>query len=211
MAQRVKCLPETQEIQVWSLGQEDPLEKEVAAHSSTLAWKFPWTEEPGRLQSMGSQRVGHDWATSFISFVCSVRYLQIVTVLLCPFQFGCLLFIFRTQFLCLIGLLILCWIKLVRMGFLVLVLIIEEKLLAFNHQICYQLWSCHIWPLLGSYIPFKPTLLRYFIMNRYWILSNTFFCICWDGNLIFVLHFVVYHIDLWTLNHPLILWINPIW
>ena len=45
---------------VGSLGGEDPLEKEVATHSSTLAWKIPWTEEPGRLQSMGSQRVGHD-------------------------------------------------------------------------------------------------------------------------------------------------------
>ena len=43
-----------------SLGQEDPLEKEMAIHSSTVAWKIPWTEEPGRLQSMGSQRVGHD-------------------------------------------------------------------------------------------------------------------------------------------------------
>jgi len=47
-----------------SLGQEDPLEKEMAIHSSTIAWKIPWTEEPGRLQSMGSQRVRHDWATS---------------------------------------------------------------------------------------------------------------------------------------------------
>ena len=46
------------------LGQEDPLEKEMATHSSTLAWKIPWTEKPGRLQSMGLQRVGHDWATS---------------------------------------------------------------------------------------------------------------------------------------------------
>ena len=46
-----------------SLGWEDPLEKEMAARSSTIAWKIPWTEEPGRLQSMGSQRVGHDWAT----------------------------------------------------------------------------------------------------------------------------------------------------
>ena len=45
---------------VQSLGQEDPLEKAMATHSSTLAWKIPWTEEPGRLQSMGSQRVGHD-------------------------------------------------------------------------------------------------------------------------------------------------------
>ena len=53
-----------QETQVWSLGQEDPLEKEMAPHSSTLAWKIPWTEVRGRLQSMVSQRVGHDWATS---------------------------------------------------------------------------------------------------------------------------------------------------
>ena len=47
-----------------SLGREDPLEKEMAPHSSSLAWKIPWTEEPGGLQSMGSQRVGHNWATS---------------------------------------------------------------------------------------------------------------------------------------------------
>ena len=52
-----------QETQVWSLGQEDPLEKEIAIHSSILAWEIPWTEEPGRLQSMGLQRVGHDLAT----------------------------------------------------------------------------------------------------------------------------------------------------
>ena len=53
-----------QETQVQSLGWEDPLEKEMAPHSSKLAWKIPWTEEPGRLQPMGLQRVGHDWATS---------------------------------------------------------------------------------------------------------------------------------------------------
>ena len=47
-------------MQVQSLGQEDPLEKDVATHSSVLAWKIPWTEEPGRLQSMGSHRVRHD-------------------------------------------------------------------------------------------------------------------------------------------------------
>ena len=52
------------ETQVQSLGREDLLEKEMAPHSSTLAWKIPWMEEPGRLQSMGSQRVGHDWVTS---------------------------------------------------------------------------------------------------------------------------------------------------
>ena len=53
MAQTVKCLPAVQETWVRSLGWEDPLEKEMATHSSALAWKIPWTEEPGRLQSMG--------------------------------------------------------------------------------------------------------------------------------------------------------------
>ena len=56
----VKRLPAVRETRVQSLGWEDLLEKETAPHSSTLAWKIPWTEEPGRLQSMGSQRVGHD-------------------------------------------------------------------------------------------------------------------------------------------------------
>ena len=60
VAQMVKRLPSVRETRVRSLGWEDPLEKEMATHSSTLAWKIPWTEEPGRLQSMGSQRVGHD-------------------------------------------------------------------------------------------------------------------------------------------------------
>ena len=56
----IKRLPAMQETWVLSLGQEDPLEKEMATHSSTLAWKIPCTEEPGRLQSMGSQTAGHD-------------------------------------------------------------------------------------------------------------------------------------------------------
>ena len=56
----VKNLPIMQESQVQPLGREDPLEKELATRSSILAWRIPWTEEPGRLQSMGSQRVGHD-------------------------------------------------------------------------------------------------------------------------------------------------------
>ena len=60
VAQMVKCLPAMQETQVQTLGREDPLEKEMAIHSRTLAWKMPWTEEPDRLQSMGLQRVGHD-------------------------------------------------------------------------------------------------------------------------------------------------------
>ena len=56
----VKNLLTTQEMQVQSLGWEDPLEEEMATHSSTLAWRIPWTEEPGRLQFMGPQRLGHD-------------------------------------------------------------------------------------------------------------------------------------------------------
>ena len=63
MAQMVKHLPTMWETRVWSLGWEDPLEKEMATHTSTLAWKIPWMEEPGSLQSIGSRRVGHDWAT----------------------------------------------------------------------------------------------------------------------------------------------------
>ena len=60
----VKSLPAIWEIQVQFLGWVDPLEKEMAAHSNVFAWKIPWMEKPGRLQSMGSQRVGHDWASN---------------------------------------------------------------------------------------------------------------------------------------------------
>ena len=64
VAEAVKRLSTMQKTWVWSLGREDSLEKEMASHSSTLAWNIPWTEKPGRLQSMGSQKVGCDWATS---------------------------------------------------------------------------------------------------------------------------------------------------
>ena len=60
VAQMAKNLPAMQGTQVQSLGQEDPLDKRMATHSNILAWRIPWTEEPGGLQSMGSQRVGHD-------------------------------------------------------------------------------------------------------------------------------------------------------
>ena len=69
VAQLVKNLPAMQETWVQSLGWEDLLEKEKATHSSILAWRIPWTEKPGGLQSTGSQRVGHDCATS-LSFRC---------------------------------------------------------------------------------------------------------------------------------------------
>ena len=63
VAQMVKNLPAVQETRVWSLGWEDPLEEEMASYSSILAWRITWAEEPGGLQSMGPQRVRHDWAT----------------------------------------------------------------------------------------------------------------------------------------------------
>ena len=66
------------ETWVWSLGGEDPLEEGMATHSSILAWRIPWTEEPGGLQSMGSQRVGHDWATKHIFFFFLKHILLIV-------------------------------------------------------------------------------------------------------------------------------------
>ena len=77
VAEMVKNPPAIWETWVQSLGWEDRLEKEMAIHSSIIAWKIPWTEEPGRLQSMGLQRVGHDWATSLLfkmigEFFCRV-------------------------------------------------------------------------------------------------------------------------------------------
>ena len=68
MAQVVKCLPAMRETQVQSLGWEDPMVKEMATHSSILAWRIPRMEEPGRLQSTGSQRGGHDWVTSLSNY-----------------------------------------------------------------------------------------------------------------------------------------------
>ena len=74
----VKNLPAMWETQVWSTGWKDPLKKGMATHSSILAWRIPWTEEPGGLQSMVSQRVGHDWQTD-ISF--HFIYVYIINIL----------------------------------------------------------------------------------------------------------------------------------
>ena len=83
----VKRLSTMLETRVRSLGREDPLGKEMAIHSSTIAWKIPWTEEPGRLQSMGSQRAGHDWATSqrFINWIDLFKKQFIVSSILLRF------------------------------------------------------------------------------------------------------------------------------
>ena len=68
VAQTVESLPAMQETRVQSTGQEDPLEKEMATHSSILAWKIPWMEKPGGLQSTGSLTIGHDWTTIIYFF-----------------------------------------------------------------------------------------------------------------------------------------------
>ena len=77
-AQRVKRVPAMWETQVWSLGQEDPLEKEMATHSSILARRIPWTEQDGRLQSTRLQRVGHNWVTSLKRNI--IESLQILSI-----------------------------------------------------------------------------------------------------------------------------------
>ena len=69
MSQMVKNPPEVQQTQVWSLGWEGPLEKKMATHSSILAWKIPWREEPGGLESMGSKRIRHNRAANTSSFL----------------------------------------------------------------------------------------------------------------------------------------------
>ena len=75
MAQTIKNLPAKQETLVQSLGEEDPLKKGMATHSSILVWRIPWTEEPGRLESMGSHRVGHDLATNTFTFSSATNFI----------------------------------------------------------------------------------------------------------------------------------------
>ena len=89
VAQMVKNLPAMQETQVGSLGQEDPLEKGMATHSSILAWRISWTEESGGLQSMGSQRVWQDWAANTLTFQKVLSFLIYGNqTLLCFFFFS---------------------------------------------------------------------------------------------------------------------------
>ena len=74
------------ETWVWSLGQEDPLEKEMAPHSGILAWRIPWLEEPGGLQSTGLQRVGHNWASSLSLFTLSKYLVYIINAFVSDFH-----------------------------------------------------------------------------------------------------------------------------
>ena len=84
VVQLVKNLPAVQETQVRSLGWEDPLEKEMATHSGILAWEISWTKGPGRLQSMGLQRVGHDWATNTYTYLHLLHFIVILHSATCP-------------------------------------------------------------------------------------------------------------------------------
>ena len=103
----VENLSAKQETRAQSLSQEDPLEKEVATHSSTLAWRILWTEEPGRLQPMGSQRVGHDFVTTyrqqthtfFFIFFSIMVYRRILNIVPCAIQSD-LLFIHSVIIVC---------------------------------------------------------------------------------------------------------------
>ena len=89
VAQMVENLPAMPETQIWSLGWEDPLEKEMATDSSILAWRIPWIEDPGGLQVLGSQRVGHDWVTR--SFTSSLIHLCVYAQVLYAKTLLCLL------------------------------------------------------------------------------------------------------------------------
>ena len=80
MTQMVKNLPAMQGTRVQPLGWKDPLEKGMATHSSILAWRIPWTEGPGGLQSMGLQRLGHDWVTNTFTFTENNMYVQMIRV-----------------------------------------------------------------------------------------------------------------------------------
>ena len=79
VAQMVKNLPAVQEAWLWSLGREDSLKKGMATHSSILAWRIPWTEEAGRLESMGLQRIRHYWVTHIFTFSVSLKEAEIRT------------------------------------------------------------------------------------------------------------------------------------
>ena len=82
VAQMVKNLPAMWETRLWSLGQEDPPEKGMVTHSTVFPWRIPWTEEPGGLPSMGSERIWHNWATNSFSFILEVvpNFMQICYV-----------------------------------------------------------------------------------------------------------------------------------
>ena len=86
VAQLVSNPPAKQETWVWSLGWEDPLEKEMTTHSSILAWRIPWTEKPGRLHPMGSQRVGHDWITNTFTLNFSLKLQHSIKIIFIIWQ-----------------------------------------------------------------------------------------------------------------------------
>ena len=95
VAQMVKNLPARQDTQVWSLGGEDPLEKEIPTHSSILVWRIQWTEEPGGLRSMASQIVRHDWVTSTTITISSLFCKRITPLFFARTLWGWSLMVFH--------------------------------------------------------------------------------------------------------------------
>ena len=143
VAQIVKSLPAVLEAQVWSLGWEDSLEKEMETHSSILVWKIPWTEEPGRLQFMGSQRVRHDWVTSlhFINVGCIDTYNCYVFLLdwsldhyVVSFLISCNFPNFKVYF-------VLTWGLLLQLSFVSHFHGIYFSILSLSVYMCLQVWS----------------------------------------------------------------------
>ena len=106
VTQMVKNLLAEQETQVWPLGQEDPMEKEMATHSSTLSWRISWTEEPGGLPFMGSQTAGHNRATNIHTYflwggVCQIFSPFLIVIILRKWWFRFFLFFEPNYFFCL--------------------------------------------------------------------------------------------------------------
>ena len=128
VSQMVKNLPAMQEAWIWSLGWEDPMEKEMVTFSSILTWRIPWTGEPGRLQSTGLQRVRHDWATSLsLSNRFSRQWPESLSVFSCFFRLTRTFHIFLPS-----------WIQWIFMGWVL------------HGRLCARTWSHWLVPGQGT-------------------------------------------------------------
>ena len=191
---------------VQSLGQEDPLEEGMATHSSILAGRISWTEEPDRLQSMGSQRVGHDWSNwaQQGAHTCIVScHLQTVRVssfrIWIPFLFllCCCGYDFQN-----------CWVIVVSVGTLVLFLILGEMLSVF--RLMFAVGLSYMAFIMLRLVPSMLIFWRVFFFNHKWVLNFVKNVLC---NIDVVMWFLSFNLLLWciTLKNPCIPEINPSW
>ena len=185
-----------QEMRVQSLGQEDPLEKNMATHSNTLAWEIPWTEEPGGLQAMESQRVGHYWVTDFL-FSCEVVFDSSLPVDCSTPGFPVPQYLpeFAQVHVHCIG-------DDIQLSH---PLMPSSSLNLSQHHGLFQWVGCSLLIILSSLYSCWWELL---IINECWILSNVFLHIFWDDHVVFVFPFVnvMYHIDWFAYVKPF-LWL----